>query len=119
MLLLLAACALIADADLAAPMDLDGDGVARPIDCDDNDASRGAPPTWYVDGDGDSFGTDTTATAGDQPEGYAAQPGDCDDGAGTAFPGGIEACDGVDNDGNVYGGSGTGAADVTLGNGEI
>ena len=105
MLLLLAACALITDDDLASRMDIDGDGVVRPTDCDDEDASVGTPSTWFVDGDADGFGTETTVTDCDQPAGYAAQGGDCDDGASSAFPGGTEVCDGVDNDcdGNVDG----------------
>ncbi len=37
-------------------------------------------PTWYLDNDGDGFGQDDeTTTACEQPAGYAAVGGDCDD----------------------------------------
>jgi hypothetical protein len=44
-LLTLSGCPLISDADLADRLDLDGDGVARPQDCDDDDAAVGAAAT--------------------------------------------------------------------------
>jgi hypothetical protein len=74
------------------------DGVDE--DCDtaiDNDAVDAT--TWYHDLDGDGWGdsAETRATC-QQPSGYVAQAGDCDDGDGTVNPGASEHCDGVDED---------------------
>jgi hypothetical protein len=88
-------------------------------DCDDGDADRfpGAPewcdgedddcdgvvdedavdaPTWYVDADGDGVGAApyVACEAGDA----VATGGDCDDADPGAFPGGVESCDGRDDD---------------------
>ena len=68
-------------------------------DCDlDVDEGALVDATWYADADGDGFGLATeTAQSCIQPEGYAPAPGDCNDDNALAFPGGIETCDGVDN----------------------
>jgi len=97
--------------------------VADATDCDDADTSAfpGAPEycdavdndcdgtideddaldasTWYLDADSDGYG-DATATqqACSTPSGYVSYSTDCDDGDGSANPGAIERCDGVDND---------------------
>ncbi len=114
------------------PADADGDGFdsfeAGGIDCDDSDpdVNPGAEETcfdgtdndcdggideagqeatdWYPDADGDGYGP--------LDFGYHAclplngsdtrQGGDCDDNAPNAFPGGIEECDGLDNDCNGW-----------------
>ena len=66
-------------------------------DIDEDDATDAA--TWYADGDEDGYGVDDdTVTACDQPEGYAAEGGDCDDEEEDAFPGNTEVCDDIDND---------------------
>jgi hypothetical protein len=67
---------------------------------DDCDAStdEGVQNTYYLDGDGDGFGTSSTTQACSRPAGYADQPGDCNDGVGTAFPGAAETCNGLDDD---------------------
>jgi MYXO-CTERM domain-containing protein len=54
--------------------------------------------TWYFDGDLDGVGDDATAiTACEQPLGYVAVGGDCDDADGANFPGNPEVCDSADN----------------------
>lgn len=111
----------LADSGMAA-VDGDGDGHAESVDCDDGDADvfPGAPercngldddcdgtvdeepvdsPTWYVDGDGDGYGTtDTELTSCERPGTAASVPGDCDDGDATVYPGAEEVCDGSDED---------------------
>ncbi len=71
-------------------------------DCDgtiDNDAIDRS--TWYADSDTDGFGDPDSGTeACEQPSGYIADSTDCDDDDPTSHPGGIEVCDGADNDCN-------------------
>ncbi|MCB9781243.1 MAG: hypothetical protein H6742_21935 [Alphaproteobacteria bacterium] len=57
-------------------------------------------PLWYLDADIDDWGIeDDTIAACDQPTGYAAAPGDCDDDDGAVNPDAVEVCnDGIDND---------------------
>ncbi len=74
--------------------DDDCDGVV-----DEDDAADVL--SWYRDSDGDGYGDPSVTTdACDQPSGYVgtAYASDCDDGDATAYPGGTEYCDGVDND---------------------
>ena len=70
-------------------------------DCDgeeDEDDASGAS-TWYEDADGDGYGTDATpATACDQPSGFEAVPGDCDDGDGDIHPDATEVCNAIEDD---------------------
>ncbi|MFH1467067.1 MAG: MopE-related protein [Pseudomonadota bacterium] len=54
---------------------------------------------WYRDGDGDGYGDPAVSAAGcDQPSGYLAEAGDCDDSDPEIHPGATERCDGVDDD---------------------
>ena len=90
----------------------DGEGTAFPggteicdaidNDCDgDVDDSATDASTWYIDADGDSFGSPAySEQACEQPAGYTDNDLDCDDGSALALPGGIEVCDGLDNDCN-------------------
>lgn len=94
----LGSCALVSDADLASRMDLDGDGVSRPADCNDDDATVGAAETWFVDADLDGYGGTGELTGCAPDEGVSAISGDCDDANVTTFPGATEACDNEDND---------------------
>jgi large repetitive protein len=67
-------------------------------DCD-GDTDEGVTPVWYMDGDGDGFGqTGSTAEVCDRPDGYVAEPGDCNDADELSSPDAIEFCDGDDND---------------------
>ena len=74
------------------------DGVDN--DCDgtvDQDAADAS--TWYADADGDSFGNaEDSLTACEAPSGYVIDNTDCNDAEALVFPGGEEACDGLDND---------------------
>lgn len=117
-LILLALTACFVNSDI----DGDGDGVLASEDCDDTDAEINPSaeevcdgvdnncdgevdvdavdaPTWYVDSDGDSFGSEAaTEAACEQPAGYVSDNTDCLDEDALSFPGAIESCDLVDND---------------------
>jgi len=55
--------------------------------------------TWYVDGDGDGYGsTSGQDFSCEQPTGYVADATDCDDASAVHNPGVDEVCDGDDND---------------------
>jgi hypothetical protein len=96
--LLLASCSHLSEQDLTERMDLDGDGIARPVDCDDQDPSVGVAGTWFADGDGDGYGTSSTTTACDMPADYAEIDGDCDDGDAAVHPDAVELCNEQDDD---------------------
>jgi hypothetical protein len=85
-------------------------GVCRklePIDCDDNDPCTDEECNRYTgqcvynltsfDIDGDGYRGPRVGTIAGQPESCGD---DCDDTSELAHPGGIEVCDGVDNDCN-------------------
>ncbi|MCB9793591.1 MAG: putative metal-binding motif-containing protein [Alphaproteobacteria bacterium] len=100
--------------------DLDGDGAGYAEDCDDADAAlypgaeeacdgvdqdcdgavdEGVTSTWYADVDADGYGDpESPSEACAQPEGQVADSSDCDDTAASAYPGGTESCDELDND---------------------
>lgn len=69
-------------------------------DCDsivDEDATDA--PTWYVDADGDSYGSiSTRVNACAAPTGYVTTFDDCDDANSAIFPSATEVCDDADND---------------------
>ncbi|MEL6344691.1 MAG: putative metal-binding motif-containing protein, partial [Myxococcota bacterium] len=106
-----------------AIFDADGDGVESDVDCDDRSASThpGAVEicdsidnncnglvdedpidgsTWYVDYDGDGYGSDTFVESfcSTPAAGYAKNADDCNDLEARSYPGNREVCDGVDND---------------------
>jgi len=67
-------------------------------DCDGAVDEDGTTP-WYTDADGDGFGDPATELlACAQPDGMVSDSADCDDTTDAAYPGGVETCDGVDND---------------------
>ncbi len=112
--------------DLAVPYvgcDQPADYVSDSTDCDDTDAAQypGADEycngedddcdgvvdeddaldvqTWYLDADGDGYGTaSVTDIACAQPGGFAATSDDCDDTDPAVNPGADEYCNGVDDD---------------------
>ncbi|MEZ4320337.1 MAG: MopE-related protein [Myxococcota bacterium] len=93
---------LVGDCDESAPAIHPG----APEVCDsvDNDCDGtpddGLPTTdYWEDLDGDGFGTGSPVDAACQPPpGFALASGDCDDDDDSAYPGGVEQCDGIDND---------------------
>lgn len=75
-------------------VDEDCDGL---VDGDDTSATGGQ--TWYRDADGDDYGNDAvTREDCDQPSGFAAEGGDCDDADSWRNPGRTEVCDPDDLD---------------------
>ena len=63
------------------------------------DGGTDCSDTFFEDTDGDGYGNDSNSQqACDAPDGFVAQGGDCDDGNADAHPGGVEVCDGSDND---------------------
>ncbi len=102
--------------------DQDGDGFGSSEDCDDSDSSVHPGATelcdgldndcdgsvdeggqdgliWYQDADGDGFGIGESAIMScDQPAGYVATDGDCNDADPERNPDADELCDGLDND---------------------
>ncbi len=72
-------------------------------DCDgdinDADASVSDQSSWYIDADGDGYGSTGSIVAScDQPSGYLASGGDCDDGDAAINPGATELCDASNTD---------------------
>ncbi len=116
------------DSGDSAATDLDGDGytslASGGTDCDDTNPAvhPGAPElcngiddncdgtvdenavdatTWYLDADGDGYGSTATVTACDPPANYVAAGGDCNDANSGINPGATEICeDGIDQDCN-------------------
>jgi hypothetical protein len=98
MSLLLSGCPYISVDELDARMDLDGDGVPRPEDCDDDDPAVGGAVPWYADYDGDGWGSEETREACELPEGFCDRPWDCDDASASIHPDSEEICNGLDDD---------------------
>jgi hypothetical protein len=90
------------DPDLEA-LDADGDGYSTcDGDCDDTDPDLNlddADGDGYSTCDGDCHDGNDTLTPGDADgDGISSCDGDCDDTDGASYPGGVEVCDGADND---------------------
>ncbi len=67
-------------------------------DCD-GAVDEGVTNTYYLDADGDGYGTsESTTEQCALPAGYSTFSTDCDDTDATVNPGATESCDGVDND---------------------
>ena len=68
-------------------------------DCDGTaDDGASDTTTWYLDVDGDGYGTgDTTRVACDSPGGYVANGDDCNDANASISPGTTETCNGRDD----------------------
>lgn len=122
-LVLLMGCPAPTDTDVPE-VDADGDGFTSDVDCDDTNADvfPGAPElcnlvdddcddetdeqatdrtSFYRDADRDGFGdSGNVQFACERPDGYSAEPGDCDDVNDERYPGRAEICNQVDDDCN-------------------
>jgi hypothetical protein len=66
-------------------------------DIDENTAADAS--TWYLDSDGDTYGTSTvTWVSCAAPEGFVANGDDCNDLSTATYPGAPEYCDRIDTD---------------------
>lgn len=68
---------------------------------DEVSGGQGDPHTYYIDQDGDYYGSDDnplSTLCNSAPPGYSVQHGDCDDSNPRINPGREEICDGLDND---------------------
>ena len=65
---------------------------------DNNDPSAAGKSTWYVDADGDAYGSLTSASFCDAPSGYASTSTDCNDSVAAINPGAQEICDSLNTD---------------------
>jgi hypothetical protein len=76
------------------------DGTDHDCDTLTNEDDSVDAITWYIDSDGDTYGTiAATTTACALPTGYAATDDDCDDADPAISPGALEVCnDLIDND---------------------
>jgi hypothetical protein len=84
----------------------------------DGVADEGVTTTFYVDADGDGYGSPAATTqACSTPPGYAPTSADCDDAASSTHPGAGESCDGVDQncDGQVDEGNPSGGSQCATG----
>jgi hypothetical protein len=63
-----------------------------------DEPSAADAPTWFLDGDRDTFGdASTPLVACNAPAGYIADNSDCDDTRALSFPGATELCNGFDD----------------------
>ena len=68
-------------------------------DCDGSIDEGFSVSPWYVDSDSDNFGANTTVSYDcQQPAGYVAANGDCDDSDAAVNPNATEVCNGEDDD---------------------
>ncbi len=68
-------------------------------DCDGDIDEDTAATTWYIDYDGDGYGSSRyTVSACEQPANYVDNDDDCDDTDSGSYPGASDGCDDADND---------------------
>ncbi|BDD00906.1 malectin domain-containing carbohydrate-binding protein [Persicobacter psychrovividus] len=82
-----------------------GHEVENPLICGieilGDDDGQQTTSTYYLDADGDGFGTDdNTIQSSTTPAGYSINGGDCDDGDNSIYPNAPEIFDGLDNNCN-------------------
>jgi hypothetical protein len=75
------------------------------VDIADPSLDVSTTQTYFRDMDNDMFGAGAPMVACNQPAGFVLTSGDCNDNDNTSHPGGVEVCDGADNncDGGIDG----------------
>jgi hypothetical protein len=68
-------------------------------DCDGS-TDEGVLNTYYLDSDGDGFGSTSTTQACSAPSGYVSNDDDCDDADGNVNPSAVELCNYMDDNCN-------------------
>ncbi len=68
------------------------------VDMADPGIDPASTMSFYRDADADNYGAGTAMVACNAPSGYVAASGDCNDSDNASHPGGVEICDGADND---------------------
>ena len=76
---------------------IDNDCDAK-IDMADPSIDPASTLQVYRDVDNDNYGAGTAMTVCSVPSGYKLAAGDCNDNDNASYPGGLEICDGADND---------------------
>ena len=92
--------------------------VADNSDCDDANDAINPLSEWYLDGDGDGFGSGTALVQCSVGDGYSLKAADCDDSINTVYPEAAEVCDDTDSNcnGSVdFDADGDGLSDVSCG----
>ena len=90
------------------------DGLDNDCDGDIDEDEASDTTTWFLDGDGDGFGTpDDTWAACEVPSGYVATDDDCDDDDAEVHPDAVETCDGIDENCDGDADDGASGGDVT------
>ena len=78
-----ALCVLLPSAGCDYTVNFPGDTEVTDV----TDTGCDAPTSWYLDGDGDGLGAGDPEPSCTQPDGYALNSGDCDDGEPRVRPG--------------------------------
>lgn len=75
-----------------SPTDNDSDGIPCPQDCNDNNPAIGGPSTYYMDVDGDGFGSNIPIQSCTLSNNIVNVTGDCQDSNPCVYPGNYRLC---------------------------
>jgi hypothetical protein len=90
-------------------------GVDDNCDGSTDESSAADASTWYLDSDGDGYGSSAVSTVScSAPSGYTANNTDCDDTSASVNPGVTETCSGVDDNCDGVTDSGPGMLDIMV-----